>query len=51
MKKKDLIKILEKFDDEMVVVLKDYSGSSDLWKPKQINYVEVLKQANQILIN
>lgn len=51
MKVKELIKMLEKQDQELEVVIKNYDGSSDIWSPKTITYVERMNQANKILIN
>ncbi len=51
MKVKELIKMLEKQDPELDAVIKSYDGSSDIWSPKNITYVERMNQANKILIN
>lgn len=51
MKVKELIKMLEKQDPELEAVIKSYDGSSDIWSPKNITYVERMNQANKILIN
>lgn len=51
MKVKDLIKMLEKQDPELDAVIKNYTGSADIWTPKNVTYVERMNQANKILIN
>ncbi len=48
---KDLIKILKTYPEDYEIVLKEYSGASDLWTPKEVKYVEILNKANKVLIN
>ncbi len=51
MKTKELIKILKSFPEDSEVVIKDFAGASELWVPKEIKYVEFMKQAEKVLIN
>lgn len=51
MKVKELIKILEKLPQDHEVVKKDYESCSDLWRPKEIKYVESSKLENKVLID
>ncbi len=51
MKVKELIKILKSFPEDSEVVIKDFKGASELWTPKEIKYVEFLKQAEKVLID
>lgn len=48
---KELIKILKTYPENSEVVVKDFKGASELWTPKEIKYVELMKQANKVLID
>ena len=48
---KDLMKILKQHPEDLEVVVKNYLGSDSVWSPKDVRYIERLKNDDKLLID